>query len=315
MKEKCVLWVVACFLASWTGLICEESPSSLTKVSVTNRSNNSWTATLILKHNRIFTKASLNSGKELNFWVDNGWSQTTVDSRLLDPESLDSKRQIRFTALNRKGLSAHSGLIEELRIGELQLNNPEVRCSDIFSKVTQSFKYRVCGILGYNSLKTFKVTFDFRNKKIVFEKSLNDANAKPEDLVKKGILSWENKLLNGKNAHVFSVKLLINDIPVDAFIDLGFEGSILTTLDNKKISVFSNGGIRKSTVRVLGHSGEGFHTKAQKVSLAGFEEKNVPLIHFTNERISDFTLIGVSFIKRFTMTIDYPNKLIYLNKL
>ena len=312
MKEKCVLWVVMCLLISWSSLKCEESSLN---IYTNGRSNISWNAPLILKQNRIFTKASVNSGRELNFWVDNGWSQTTVDSRLLDPESLDARRQIRFTALNRKGLSAHSGIVEELRIGELQLSNPEVRCSDIFSKVTQSFKYRVSGILGYNSLKSFKVTFDFRNKKIVFEKSLNDANVKPEGFVKKGILSWDNKLLNGKNAHVFSVKLFINDIPVDAFIDLGFEGSILTTLDNKKISVFSNGGIRKSTVRVLGHSGEGFHTKAQKVSLAGFEEKNVPLIHFKNEQISDFTLIGVTFIKRFTITIDYPNKLIYLNKL
>ena len=82
MKEKCVLWAVVYLLTGLTNLKCEESTESFGNLTDASRTHYSWSAPLILKNNRIFTKVSVNGGKEQNFWVDNGWSQTTVDSRL-----------------------------------------------------------------------------------------------------------------------------------------------------------------------------------------------------------------------------------------
>ena len=62
------------------------------------------------------------------------------------------------------------GTLKSLSFGVAQLENVTVVVSDIFSPLNQAVGVSMDGILGYNFLRKFKITIDYPNEVLRFQK-------------------------------------------------------------------------------------------------------------------------------------------------
>ena len=114
------------------------------------------------------------------------------------------------------------------------------------------------------------------------------------------------------NKHIFTVDIFINGVEVKAFLDLGYAGSILTTVDYKDLKLNLGRSSRMVGVQILGRIGRGRVTEAKEVRIGHLKKKNVQTVFFNSDLGPDLTIIGVRFLKHFTTTFDFPNRMLYL---
>jgi len=103
------------------------------------------------------------------FILDTGASQTVVSPALSQQMGVTSPQG--DIILGAAGPVASSvGMLKSLRIGDSLLENVLVLVSDIFSPLNQAVGATMHGILGYNVLRRFKITIDYPNEKLQFQK-------------------------------------------------------------------------------------------------------------------------------------------------
>lgn len=269
-------------------------------------------APLMLSNNRIYTYVSLNGMDEKLFLIDNGCSQIFIDQALAEEGNFIPYSEIDFKAIHKKQITAEVGLVDMMKIGDLEIDHPRVRVSDFLKFLSRKDRRRVYGVIAAELMQPYLTTIDFRAKMLYFEPH------NPESLAgiteDENIISFEfgpNTLSQGSE-QLFSIPIYINGNPVNAMVDLGFSGGILTTLESNRIGLIKSMRGNSAEVAIGGYSGRGFRWKAKEVRIGGQVIKNVKLIRFSAPDVPEFTVVGVDFLKQFKLTFDYQNRMVYL---
>lgn len=309
MKEKCAFLVVLCLLVGPIQGYTNESPRTddpSQSLAVMK------SASFKINCSYILTYVSVNGKKKMAFIVDNGIDQTTIDARLNEALAFEPSSEIKYNALNKKGKTAAIGNVPEMKVGDLEFTNPEVRSADMFRSLSKRLRVKVCGFVAYATIKDYLTTFDFKSKKVFFTSSTPEAVAAIEGCPDVIALPFGPGMFSGPNKHVFTVKIEINGKPVDAFVDLGFPGSIITSMNHADLDLNVSFNSNKTPVSLLGRAGYAYPTSAREVRIGDQVHKNVKVLYLDSKIKPEFTLLGVDFIKKFNVTLDYKNKKLYL---
>lgn len=269
-------------------------------------------APLLLFNNRVFTWVSVNGSDERLFFVDNGWSQTTVDANLIEGQTFRPVREVQFKALDRRDHEALEGAIDVMQIGNLTMRYPHVRSSDLMDRLSREFKKKVHGVLAWETMRHFLTTFDFQKKRVYFSEYSPTVIAAIHAGEEVSVFDFGPHCFSSASLQIFSVKLEINGVEVDACVDLGYPGGLLTTLDPKSIGIDGTVNRGNFPVAIAGHQGRGIKNLAKQVQFGHSNRKNVNVVLFESETAPDFVIIGVEFLKQYKVTFDYRNRKLYV---
>ncbi len=234
MQGKCALLTVVYILGGAFSLF---SPAeSANTVKVTHISPAVYSTPFLIRNNRILTYISVNGREEELFLVDNGWHKTTVDSRRINDMSFMPTKNTLFKAIHRRIRQGSVGSVPRMKLGDLEIINPEVMSSDIFPALSKNLRFSVKGVLGCQTIEPYLTTLDFKTKSICFTFNTHEtvtAIRGHRDVI---TLPFGPNPLSKADKHVFSVQIYINDVPVYAFLDTGFSGCILTNVNHNQRS-------------------------------------------------------------------------------
>ena len=205
------------------------------------------------------------------------------------------------------------GKFKQLRLGQLLVEDESVSLSPLLKFISRKLHKRVRGVIGTNLMSRFLTTIDLTHKMLFFRPN-NEAYRK--DLLSRPgtiVVPLKRQTWSARGDHIYAVEVLINGKAVDACIDFGFQGAILTTLDPVSIGLDRRyRGNRFETV-IAGFKGESVRDVAQEVIVGSLETKNLPIILFSAKGAPELTLIGVEFLERFVFTVDYHRMELILN--
>jgi hypothetical protein len=267
---------------------------------------------LLIANNRVFTYANINEGKRRLFFVDNGWSDTTIDADITEFEPVETKNPVTVSMMHKKRVTEYYGRIETLGFGELSLNEPVVRFSEQMDILSRGLGRRVFGVLGHKTMRNYLTTFDFRRKKVFFYRHTPDAVAAMREVDGNVTLPFGEHTFSVASKQIFTVKLVVNGVEVDAVADLGYNGGLLTTIPAEEFNVRRTRLGRTFDVAVCGHTGRGTRTDEIEVEVGQHKRSGVHTIFFDSSSAPRFTLVGVDFLRHFRVTFDYKNKTLYL---
>lgn len=269
-------------------------------------------AKLLIANDRLFTYVSVNGQKKKLFFVDNGWSHTTVDPRLVREFTMVAEKNVAYKALDKKRVEATSGFIDSMTVGDLEIIAPRVRKSELMAVLSRGVNKRVFGVLAYQTMSPYLTTFDFKSKQVLFsghdKENLNRILGN-ENLIS---LDFGPSTWSKQSKQIFSVRMKLNGREVDAVVDLGYNGGVLTTLDASDLGMdrfFPN---KSFDVAIGGHKGKGYRHELRTAEIGGQTFNGIHIILFKTEQAPQFTIIGVNFLKKFEVTFDYKNKKLYL---
>ncbi len=270
------------------------------------------TAPLILIQNRLFTLARVDGDKERLFLIDNGCDYTMVDPMLANEGNFDERKESLMNISGRRGVRTKVGVLEKICFGNLELRDALIRISPL-KLLSRQFKRRIHGILGMNQLASFLTTIDFSSGRMIFRPHsramLDEMLSRPSTIVLP--LEVEHGISFGN--HISTIKIRINDTEVDAIIDLGFSGAIMTNLSLGHLGIERGMSQVKYPVAFGGFSGTGCNGRAGQVSIGDFSVEGVKLIHFEASGAPPTTIIGVAYLKRFDLTFDFVNQKLILH--
>lgn len=109
-------------------------------------------------------------GETKPFLVDTGASNTVIDKGLVDQGNVEGVRQ----AVGAEGCGAGGNLeaamttVKSLALGDVMLSDLRVAGIDL-AGINQKIGAEVGGILGFDVLSRYKVTIDYRAKKLTLE--------------------------------------------------------------------------------------------------------------------------------------------------
>lgn len=310
MKESSICFVALCLLFAVANAYCAESPGTEAN---SFRNLMVYSAPFFLKNDRIITRVSVSGSKPVMFFVDNSWSRTTLNANKSRTFRFVPTSKMVFSAMHNKNMKGYVGVVPSLKIGDLVFSKPEVRISKIFNALSKGVGIRVNGVLGYSSMKQYLTTINFENDKIIFFPNSSEICRMFSEKEETDPLPFGPHPFDQKNDQIFSVLIFINDQPVDAIIDIGFNGCILTTIDPKTFESNMDKTGSKREVSVAGFNGRCFKMKKQDVRFGNKTYERVEVDYFsTGETAPVFTLLGVGFLKRFNLTFDYRNRVLYV---
>lgn len=270
------------------------------------------TAPLLLWGDRVFTRVSVNGGEDRLFLIDNGWSRTTLDTKLIDGESFAANATVSFDALHMSARHGVEGRIAKMSLGELEIPSPEVRTADVFCYLSRRLNRKVHGILGCSTIRRYLTTFDFKSKRICFVESSPEILRAIEQHPDAVALQFGPYPLGAANSHVFSVSISINGNVVDAFLDIGFPGGILTTVDYRELGLFVDFNQNRIETLVMGLRGQSYTARAKVVSIGGHARRDVSVLYMMHPGAPAITIVGLEILRHFTLTMDYANRKVYL---
>ena len=305
MKELFAFAGVLCLLAGPTSLFADD-PGAAGGVPMVK------SAPLKIVNNRVLTYVSVNGCGNRAFLVDNCWSQTTIDSRLKEETGFQYEGEVRFNALNKKDQVGARGIVPEMRIGELEICDAKVRCSEIFKALNKRMKLKLSGVVAYETMRPYLTTFDFKKRRMFFAANTPEAVAAMEGNEGVIVLPFGECLFSGVNEHTFTVRIGINGREVDALFDLGFDGSIMTSLDPRELGLRVKFDRSGTPGKVMGRTGTVRKAVAGEVLVGDHLTKGVQVYCFDSEGAPDFTMMGVEFLRKFTFTLDYRGRKVYL---
>ena len=306
MKNKfyCLpLVVISVVVSAAFGYQNSELEDSYTKIR-----SSPLSAPLFLENNRIFTYVSINGSEEQLFVIDNAWSHTTVDPRLLKLQPLAIKRNVGFQALGQQDHVAPEGIIPSLRLGNLEIQSAYIRASDILEEISLAFKRDVSGVFAHGSMAQYITTIDIRGGRISFHDCNNERPYYAHQYDNAIVLDFGPDPWRNSSKQHFSIELTINGKVINAIVDLGFQRGILTNLDPELLGLNVDPEQEPFGISSGGFFGRGWNAEPCSVEVGGLKVNNVEIIHFESNFEGEYTLLGVEFLKRFKMIFDFRNE-------
>lgn len=177
--------------------------------------------------------------------------------------------------------------IKEMKIGDASFNGATAFAKEILDK-------RIQGVMGFNVFEQVLMTFDFPNKKLIFEKG---ELPQPDN---KNIFS----LATPEEGERPDIDVSIGDLKFKATLDTRAFGWLiindeymddLTTYGPK--DEFIGQGPQMGTMNITA-------TRVEETLMVGWMEVRNPIVKFRNR---PGAIIGMDFMKNFTITLDKQN--------
>ncbi|HEY2253701.1 MAG TPA: retropepsin-like aspartic protease, partial [Planctomycetaceae bacterium] len=234
--------------------------------------------------------------KTYSFMVDTGASYSIFDTTLLDQLGRPVRQQRMVTA--GRPITVSEYRMPALRLGRVQ-PPPDTRafCSNLLEP-RQAFDGPLDGIIGMDFLLPHIVQLDFDADKIRF---LNSLPPEPGDSFSIGIGREQQR-----NIPYFNLKLMEDD---SAFvIDTGFNGSL--SVNERSFDDLDNAGrIGNRSMFRLSTAG-GTHNqlsgRLDSLSIGRFAHRDLIV-----DRHARQNHVGIAYLKRFLVTFDFPQKVMY----
>jgi hypothetical protein len=267
---------------------------------------------MTIYRNRIFIPVTINGGKEILFLVDNGCRNTYVDKKHLPDEVFLPEEEITHRALDRDNFQSVLGTIPILGLGNLEIENPRIALSDMPFVLSTHLRRSIGGIIGSEIIRPYLTTFDFTEGRVLFQPATEEIREIIRSQPGLIVLPFCNRVDASIKTHNIMVTITVNGVRVEAIVDLGYSGEILTSLDREKIGLPGEIGWGGTTVSVAGLNGEGYKNYGCQVKIGDFSVHDIEVTYFLCPKAPEFTLIGLGLLKQFTLTFDYQERVLYL---
>jgi len=247
-----------------------------------------------LKEHLIVVKGKINgSQKQYDFLLDTG-GLTFIDK--------DVAKEL---GLKTKGNMAK---MDTLEMGEVSI--PDIFAFTTFN-AERFIKHGIpfYGIIGSNLLERFKVTLDYRNKKIVI---LPDKKASAE-----GIEGYRLPFTNHRVNNAPMIDCTINgDVTVKAMVDTGQPYSIVFPLDYvDRLNAKNNPSLVKSKGIMIKWPGtktiDSYLGRVDRFQQGNTKIDNLMCCFAELPPLLSVPLLGRDYLSQFLITIDYPNDEIF----
>lgn len=272
-----------------------------------------------LINNLIIIPVTLN-GKELSFILDSGARKTILfGSSKSDSLVLNNKMKIKIRGLG--GGEYVNAIVS--RDNRIQLENIYGYNQTIYVILNDKFDLTlkmgkpIHGIIGYEMLKNFIISINYKSRKLVFYNPLKYVPPKSEKYQKFALDFHNNKPFINAEAYLsdslsYKMKFLL---------DTGC-GDALWFFENKSTNLIPQGKFFKDYLgEGLSGSIEGKRTKIKSFKLGRFTFNNITTAFIDSVSTSYARYfkerdgsIGSRFLERFHVVLDYPHKSIYLKK-
>jgi len=273
------------------------------------------TAPLLMFQQYLLTRVSVSQGKELLFLIDNGCYYTMVESEHVADNDFRRVSEKKVNSAGRRNVPLEIGELSRIRLGELEIEDEMVTLSPLLHDISKGIGRNVHGVIGMRTLSRYLTTFDFASGRIIFR--LNGPQARQEIIDQPGmivVLPCKPTPISRTNKHLFAIEMTINGVPVDAIVDLGFSGGILTNFDPWQLDLDRYRTQRRISVAIAGLVGEGWMTWARRVEIDGHQIDGVEAIYVPAPDVPRVVIVGVEFLKRFEVTFDYQNQELILRQ-
>ena len=272
-----------------------------------------WSAPLVMIQDRIYTHVSVDGGSDKLFMVDNGFRYVTFAPSLAQGVGFEAGSEIATNVIDRRRVRTPIGTVRRLGIGDLEVDNVLVQVCPTMHTLSNSLGRRIHGVVGTNLMVRYLTTIDFEEGRIVFAQ--RTASSRARFLAEDGAvaLPFGPHPFSSGSCHIFSIRICINGVPVDAIVDLGFTGGILTNLDRRELGLrMCSGDLRGFSVAIAGYHGKGRRAVARTVAFGNLSTSDVPVIVFSSRGAPSFTIVGVQFLSRFKLTFDFAGRSLIL---
>ncbi len=122
-------------------------------------------------HPLLIVKASINEHGPYNLVIDTGASMTIISRLTARNARVARLKTPQAYALSAGGRSeVEIGRIEELMVGTIRVREVDVGIMTL-SVISKAVGIRVDGVLGYNVLKTFRLTIDYSDRYMLLDQA------------------------------------------------------------------------------------------------------------------------------------------------
>ncbi len=105
-------------------------------------------------------------GETKPFILDTGASNTVIDKRAADPSAVEGVEQaVGLADCGAGNMEAVMSTVKSLAVGDATVSDLRVAGIDL-DGINEKIGARVAGILGYDFLSRFRVTIDYRAKRL-----------------------------------------------------------------------------------------------------------------------------------------------------
>lgn len=241
-------------------------------------------------------------GKTRLFVLDTGSPGTIYDSRLR-PLLGNRRGTARLPGLNGLGeIEIFDAPTAYLRRVEVD-SNFRIACTDL-SAMREWSGHEIEGIIGMALLRPFVIHLDFDSGKMAL------LDAAPKDAGVAVPIKWMTTLTP-------TVEASIDGHGIERFvIDTGMSGPYLATLAPQLMEELQGKGAVDATgstpsIDLSGKAANINMGRVSQMSIGGFDFKYVRI---TSHRLSQGNMLGLDFLSRFIVTLDFPNGVMYLKK-
>ncbi|MHC4110713.1 MAG: aspartyl protease family protein [Planctomycetota bacterium] len=237
--------------------------------------------------------------KEYLFLLDTGSSHTAFDTSL--------KHELGEVTKVKKGLTAGSRIVTEFYnapaafLGPLNVKDcGEVACLDL-KMVSLVLGKQISGLLGMNFLNKYIVQIDYDNGTLLFLQPLQKRHS-----------GWGNELSISYNSHGIPTITgnIYDSIKVDFQIDTGATNSTGGLSSNIFDQILSEKELKTSEELIATASGivQSREARIGNLSVGSFEYQDLIFGE------ANWSHLGLLFLSRHIVTLDFPNNRIYLKK-
>jgi hypothetical protein len=269
------------------------------------------TAPLLMFQDRIFTLVNIGGRDDLLFMIDNGCYYSNIEPEQAEEALFNPISEKTVDSAGKKNVQLDIGRIPEMRIGGLELKDEVVAISPLMPLISRGIGKNVSGIVGMRTLCRQLTTLDFEGGRIIFRPNLPEARR--EIMEQPGmVVALPCKPMLGTNGHLLTMKIAVNGVEVDAIVDLGFAGGLITNRDPESLGLDRY--LKQATfpVAIAGLVGEGHRTWARRVEIGGLQISGLEAIHVDAPGEPKTVIVGVAFLKHFEVTLDYLNQKLIL---
>jgi len=271
-------------------------------------------------NNLIIIPLKINNSDTLKFILDTGVKTTLITELAVgDSVSLNFAKKVELHGFGSgEALEAFYSKDNEIEISQIIGTGMEVNVliDNIFN-LTQKFGTRIHGIIGYEVFKDFVVEINYIKKELTFYRP---ETYKPKINSKTDIVKL---YIKNRKPYIHTYISTVTDslIPLRLLLDTGASDALwlLPTSDSRLLV----GEPFIETYLGKGINGDIFGKKArlEKMQLAKFQLNDVLASYPDSDFVKEQLLgdgrngnIGGEILRRFTVTIDYQNKRMFLKK-
>jgi hypothetical protein len=271
-----------------------------------------YSAPLILINNRIFTNVSVNSTGERLFMIDNGCRFSHVDGSFAKNLYSKDVGTVRFGAIDKKNWDSRSSIFPKLTVGNLDVHSPVLKISDFPGTLTRLLRRNIYGVLGNDFMCHYLTAFDLKNNRVLFFPDPEGTRELFRSLPGAAELPFGSHTFSKHSIHLFSIKIDVNGRYIDAVVDMGYAGAILTTVDPRKLGLSVSDSNKRISVSVGGYKGVGYVLKRLPLQFGNGQVFRASVVYFDNDEAPKFTLVGVDVLRQFVVAFDYEDGALFL---